>query len=554
MTTTPLRRRRTPAQQAAADAAYLKALEAVDAAAGDRDAAVALGQIVAAARELRALEWEPYEWQHPHLHPEGWTSERAPGVCDARCYALPPAVIPVHGYWLQRGGRGTGKTEGAAHYLNRHANGPACDPRTPGGHRLTIVAPTQADAVTSCVTGVSGIQAINPAVTITTTREGTLARWPNGALARVVGAHTDKDVDRLRAWTNVCCVWVEEAAAMVHLSDVLDQLPFTLRLGDRPHGVITTTPKNRPEVTALIEGHPDRPTIAPAAVQTWGRTVDAHRLHPAIRGELEAKYAGTTLGRQELGGEKITTVPGALWIMKREADTPVTDDRPALDADRLPAGSVGWTSHNPGGISTPNVVVPDRSSITVHRTVVTLDPNAGGDDEAGLIVLGAIGATAYVLADLSGPMSSDGWARAAVRAYFDYGAEGVAYEKGWGDLVPNTIRSVTLEDGRRGDQVPLFPMPTKVGKRLRAEPVQAVYQQHRVRHVGTFPLLEDQQTTWVPDQTADSPDRVDALVHGVTFLLIRAAAASLASPAAGTGAAGRNGLPPGRTGLSRRIR
>lgn len=500
-----------------------------------RSAAVVADQIRSQALAIKASRWAPYLWQRPHIHPPGWVSTRAPGVCDESCALLPDATIPVHGWWLQRGGRGTGKTEGAAHYIDSHALSPACDPRVPGGHRLTIVAPTQADAVASCVLGPSGLLTLNPAATLTTTREGTTVRWPNGSVARVVGAHTQADLDRLRAWTNVCCVWVEEAAAMTHLGDVLAQVPFTLRLGLSPHGVVTTTPRNRPEVRALIHGpDPDRPLpIDQAAVQTWGRTEDAHRLAVPVRAALERKYAGTTLGRQELGGEELTTVEGALWILDPTDDP--SEERPAIGPDRVGIGSVGWTSHDP--------LAPAHTGASgLHRVAIGLDPSGTAEgDEAGIVVAGTIGSHGYVIADLSGQMSADTWARVAVQAYYDFGAEGICVERYGGDLATNTIRTVTLADGRTGATVPILPAPTKVGKRLRAEPVQALYQQHRIHHVGVLPGLEDQQTTWVPDESPDSPDRVDALVHALTFLLIRTATGNISSPVTGPRLdAGRN--------------
>lgn len=505
-----------------------RAEEAARRALTNPDAAKALAaQIRSEALAIKASQWESYVWQRPHHHPDGWVSLLAPGVCDHRCAALPTAAVPVHGWWLQRGGRGTGKTEGAAHYINDHALSPACDPRVPGGHRLTIVAPTQPDAVASCVLGPSGLQSLNPDIALTTTKEGTTVRWPNGSVARVVGAHTQQDLDRLRAWTNVCCVWIEEAAAMLHLGDVLSQVPFTLRLGETPHGVVTTTPRNRPEVRALIHGPtPDHPLpIDQATVQTWGRTQDAFRLAGPVRDALERKYAGTTLGRQELGGEELTTVEGALWIPD-PVDDPA-EERPAVSADRLPLGAVGWTSHTPNA---PAV----SADLMLPRVAIGLDPSGTADgDEAGIVVAGALGSHAYILADLSGQMTANTWATTAVQAYYDFGAEGICVERYGGDLATNTIKGVVLPDGRTGATVPILPAPTKVGKRLRAEPVQALYQQHRVHHVGIFPDLEDQQTTWVPDQDKDSPDRVDALVHVLTYLLVRAVAGSVSSPTSG---------------------
>lgn len=509
-------------------------LEALAAARASAARATTEGEVRAAAQSIRNLAlklkagaWEPYPWQHPHAHPPGWRSLRQEGdgknaryvgVCDERCAALPPIIIPTHGAWLELGGRGTGKTEGAAHYVNGHAEGPACDPRVPGGHRFTIVAPTQDDAVASCVTGPSGLQAMNPNVTLTTTREGTTVHWPNGSVGRILGAHTQQDLNRFRAWSNVCLVWIEEAAAMRLLgglsaeggeAGVLDLLDFTLRAGSRPHSVITTTPKRDPAVQKVLAN--------PAYVRTKGRTRDAVRLDPTVRAALEEKYSGTTLGQQELDAEELKEVPGALWVYSRPElvdGKPNKDERPGLDNDRLELGTVGWQSHH---ADAPDLGFPH----VAHRVVIGVDP-PGGRTECGIVVVGFIGGHSYTLADLSIAGPPDTWANVAIDAYYDFGAEGLAAERTFGgDMVDDVIHT-------RDQSIPILKVSTKVGKRLRAEPVQALSQQHRNHHVGKFPLLENEQTGWVPpkdgETSKDSPNRLDAYVHAVTYGLIRAQA------------------------------
>ena len=520
----------------------LDGLRAEVAAASTEDEVKAVtGRLLAWARRLRARVWEPYPWQHPHYHPEGWVSARngkpdPDGVCDPRCHDLPAAVIPAHGRWLELGGRGTGKTEGAAHYVNRHVEeGPACDPRVPGGHRLTIVAPTQADAVASCVTGVSGLQAINPGITLTTTNEGTIARWPNGAVARVLGAHSPADVERLRAWTNVCCVWVEEAAAMRQLAGVMEQAPYTLRLAGRertdgggPHFVISTTPKNRPEVHAII----DR-----AGPRTKGRTRDAHRLLSVIRDALMREFGGTSRGRQELDAEVIGDVEGALWVQHRPdlIDGVVnTDDRPGLDNDRVPEGSVGgWTPHDtldPEARFRIPVAAPPPANPTVRveATVVGVDP-AGGATENGISVVGVANGHGYVLADLTTKGGPDYWGKVAVLAWLDYGAVGIALERTFGGDQSEHVIATAAE--ALGVPMPaILRAPTQEGKKQRALPLQALAQQRRFHMVGHHPLLEDELTGWVEDETPESPNRLDAMVHAARHLLVRAKPAKAASP------------------------
>lgn len=502
-------------------------------------------------RRLRSSRWEPYSWQHAHKHPPGWVSQKDPrlGVCDDRCYDLPVAEFGVHEIWTQRGGRGTGKTEAAARYVNAHAEGPPCDPRVPGGHRFTIVAPTQPDAVSSCVTGVSGIQAFNPAVTVTTTKEGTIVRWPNGVIARVLGADAPQAVNRARAWTNVCLWWLEEFAAMPYAGGLvgtegytgepgmLDQAPFTLRLGSRPHMVATTTPTGRPEVTALL----NRP-----GAQTWGRTRDATKLDAAVRASLESLYPpGTTIGRQELDGEQVGDVAGAMWIQARTPETPDADDRPGIDNDRVPAGSVGWSPHSDvwelrAATAEGQVILdrlraqlpplPEDPATLIDRAAVGVDP-AGGATENGIVVVGTHADHGYTMADLSLTGGPGTWGMAAVLCWQHFGAEGIALERTFGgDQTNHSIETAARELGL---PIPAFlRAPTQESKKSRAVPVQALAQVHRLHHVGVYPRLEGEQTTWVEDKTPESPNRLDAWVHAVRHLLVRAKQGGVSTPKA----------------------
>lgn len=482
----------------------------------DAEAVALAEQITRRVNRLRAQRWEPYPWQHPHLHPAGWVSQRAPGVCDERCYQLPAVPIPAQGAWLGYGGRGTGKTEQAARYVNEHAEGPACDPRLPGGHRIVIVAPTQPDAVDSCVTGPSGLQTINPDVKLVTTKEGTLVRWPNRARARVVGGHSPDDVERLRAAGNTCLVWVEEAAAIRRLQAVLDISAFGLRVGDHAHYVITSTPKNRPEMVEVKSR---------ATVITKGRTRDATRLHAATRKAWEDRFGGTTLGRQELDAEELTDVEGALWVAKREPlvdGKPNRDDRPGIENTRVSPDEYGWRSHD------PDAPLPHVRHL-MQRVIVGVDP-PGGRTEAGIVVNGAIGNHGYTLADLSIAAGPDTWARRAIQACIDYGSIGIALETAYGgDNVERVIESAAEGLGVLCPSI--FRVPTKVGKKLRAEPIVALYQQSRWHHVGYFPELESEQTTWVEAETKESPNRLDAHVHAATWLLISARSSTAGSAA-----------------------
>ncbi|WP_098892260.1 phage terminase large subunit family protein [Streptomyces sp. or3] len=402
--------------------------------------------------------WTPYPWQ------------------------VPPDAIETHGMWLQLGGRGTGKTDGCARYMVQHVNGPACDDRAPGGHRMAIIAPTQGDAVESAVNGPSGLKAHDPRVVLRTTTGGTHVKWPSGAEAKLFGAHSPDDVERLRSGGNRCLVWLEEAAAMRRLGPALTHSAMGLRVGPNPHYIASTTPKPRKEIRDLI--------ARGDVITTKGRTRDAIHLPEMMRTKLVAQYAGTRLERQELDGELIDDVEGALWSWR------------GLDATRVGA-------------------VPPMT-----RIVVAIDPAAKGggeSDEMGIVVAGLGQAYipdrngfarrhGYVLDDLSGRMSPEECMRRAAQAYHAWKADRVIAEvNNGGDWIGTTLRQID-------PSVNYSTVTATRGKQTRAEPVAAVFDQLAAHVVNSLPTLEEQLTTWVPGD--DSPDRLDAMVWALTELML----------------------------------
>lgn len=267
------------------------------------------------------------------------------------------------GVWALVAGRGTGKTDTGASYMDAHMCGPPCDPRVPGGHRGRIIAPTFGDAVAACVNGPAGIRAHNEAVRLVGTKEGTLVKWPNGAEARVFGAHTPGDVDRLRAGTNACIDWFDELAAMRYGPDAWDQAAFGRRLGSDPRAVVTTTPRNLDIVRRLVAsgqafgvlawlarlGFVDPPAArrSQRVALSTATTADNPHLDAEIRADLYAAYGGTRLGQQELEGQildDIGTVFSRSWfgyldghatgpVTVRYWDLAATEDTGANDPD-----------------------------------------------------------------------------------------------------------------------------------------------------------------------------------------------------------------------------
>lgn len=249
-------------------------------AAGD----LALLEFYVEALEARAARWTPQDYQK-----------------------LPTENFSL---WLFLAGRFVGKTDTGAHNFDAHAMGPPCDPRVPGGHRMRLIGPTSTDTIASCVEGPTGLKAHNPKIQLVTTKEGTLCRWPNGAVARVFGAFTPEDPERLRAGGNSCFDWYEELAAWRQLKDCWDQAVFGLRLGDHAQAIATTTPKNRRKIRELRRLGEAFAAATPEEKATMGRderivvttasTSDNKFGDPEIRAALYKTYAQTRLGAQEL--------------------------------------------------------------------------------------------------------------------------------------------------------------------------------------------------------------------------------------------------------------
>jgi predicted phage terminase large subunit-like protein len=394
---------------------------------------------------------------------------------------LPHQVPPPGDWllWLLLGGRGCGKTAACAAYLDAHVNGPPCIPGYPGGHRPAIIAPTLGDALESCVDGPSGLKAHNPRVTSVQTTGGTFVRWPSGTRAKLFGSYTPEDVERLRAGGNTCLIWCEELAAWPKLDAAWTHMQLGLRLGPRPHAVASTTPKPRRLLKTLLAD--------PTTVVTRAATADNPYLPERIRASFYGRYAGTRLGRQELAAELLTDTPGALWTY-------------AMFEDRRPA--------------------PDLA-----RVVVAIDPAVTAtseSDDTGIVVAGlGVDGRGYVLADRSCRLSPNGWARRALAAYDTFHADRLVAEvNNGGDMVEATLRTV-WRDSQRGGMLPYTKVHASRGKVTRAEPVAALYEQGRVSHVRVFEDLEEQLTTWTPE-SGTSPDRLDALVWALTWLLLDA--------------------------------
>jgi phage terminase large subunit-like protein len=407
-------------------------------------------------------------------------SARVAELLSPRWTPRPHQVPPPGDWygWLLLAGRGAGKTDACAKYVSDHVKGPPClKGDTP--HWIGIVAPTQGDAATSCVTGPSGILAHDPHARMVTVPGGTVVRWPNGSEAKLFGADSFNDTERLRSGGNRCLFWLEELAAWRWLEEGWDQMRFGLRTGPHPRWIGSTTPKPRGLIKRLDKGE-FRNTVV-----TRASTYDNPHLPQEIRDALEDAYKDTRKGDQELLGLLMEEDENALWT------------RDMINAAR---------------------VDPDDMPPLLRRTV-GVDPS-GGAGEQGIVVAGKSGlwtpedggrqhVHGFVLADYTCHLKPDGWGRRAVQAAVDFNADDITVETNYGrDMAISTIRSAA---DAMGIPIKIRTVTATRGKRVRAEPVSALTEQRRWHHAGRFEALEDQLATWTPELDW-SPDRLDAMV------------------------------------------
>ena len=366
--------------------------------------------------------------------------------------------------WLILAGRGWGKTRTGAEFVRAAVDrGEA--------RRIALVARTAADTRDVMVEGESGLLSIFPPsqrpVYEPSKRRVT---FHTGAIATLYSA----DEPNLLRGPQHDLAWCDELASWRDPS-AWDQLLFGLRLGAHPRVCVTTTPRPTRLIRDLIE--------RPDTVTTRGSTYDnAANLAPTFLAAVKAKYEGTRLGRQELFAEILEDTPGALWT------------RALLDVAQV-------------------ATAPEPL-----RTVVAVDPSVaadGGGDECGIVVAAlAYDGSLIVLADGSGRMSPQQWARRAAELADEHQADCIVAESNQGGaLVADTLR---LAAPRHRVQL----VHASRGKRARAEPVVALYEQGRAKHLPGLHALEDELCTWSASTGDPSPNRLDALVWALSSLAL----------------------------------
>lgn len=304
--------------------------------------------------------------------------------------------------WVILGGRGAGKTRAGSEWVRSMVEGSR--PRDPGqAKRVGLIGETMEQAREVMVFGESGILACSPPDRRPQWIAGRqMLLWPNGAEARLYSAF---DPERLRG-PQFDAVWADELAKWPKAKDTWDMMQFALRLGKNPRACVTTTPRNVGILKALLERD--------STVQTHAPT-EANRAYLAdsFLAEVQERYAGTRLGRQELDGVLLADVEGALWQSARLEAAQVTSV-PPLD-----------------------------------RIVVAVDPPAGASatsDACGIVVAGIVSQgpvcdwKIYVLEDASVQGASPNeWAAAAIAAMDRHGADRMVAEVNQGGAMVETI-------------------------------------------------------------------------------------------------------------------
>ena len=310
--------------------------------------------------------------------------------------------------------------------------------------------------------------------------------WPSGHMAFCTSADEPDSLRGVQAHYS----WGDEVAAWRQTPDgagmtAWDNLRVATRLGRVPQILATTTPKRVPVLFKLLKEKEESDRIW----VTRGSTFDnAGNLAAAYLDAIKGVYDGTPMAMQELYGNMLDAIEGALW----------TDDM--IGKHRLHEGLPPYT--------------PLR--------VIGVDPTVADEpgDECGIVVVASTAdhdlykRHAWVLEDASVQGSTDVWAKRVVAMHHKWGAPVVAEINQGVSLIRQAIHQID-------PTVPVYEVHTKAGKKLRAEPVTLAYYQGRVHHVGYLPTLETQMLTWEPEQAKKSPDRVDALVHAITALMIK---------------------------------
>lgn len=371
--------------------------------------------------------------------------------------------------WLVMAGRGFGKTWAGAQAVREWAE-------TGAAKQIGIIGATEHDVKSVMIEGMSGI------LSVYKHKEGPIYEpskkrlvWPNGAKAFF---YSGDRPNQLRG-PQFDAVWIDELCKFQKIDELWEQIIFTLRIGENPRMIITTTPKSSQAFRKIVNSK--------EIVISTGSTLDNNSIGDSTKLRILEKYENTGTGAREIYGELSDDAEGALWTSQLVENSRV-DHCPEL-----------------------------------KRVVVAIDPAVSTGEqssETGIVVAGlGYDGIAYVLEDVSCKGTPNTWIEAAIDAYDRHQADRIIAEINMGgNLVEQVLKT-------RNRHASLKTVRASRGKATRAEPVVALYEQGRVKHVenkkrDNLLLLEEQMTNFVPGISKKSPDRMDALVWAITELML----------------------------------
>jgi phage terminase large subunit-like protein len=392
--------------------------------------------------ELEARKAEIRPWRktaRPKQLPPDDPEHHKPDAHGFRCGCN--AVDRKYNIHLVMAGRGMGKTFMGANWIAEMAA------RHPSSE-WAVLAPSFRDVRKTCFeSDVGVIRALQPGEMTNYRRNELQIVLSNGS---VIYGYSAENPDKVRG-ANLWGAWCDELASWRYPATWYEGLLPALRKGEHPRIVVTTTPRPVRLINDLV-GRADG-TVHITRGSTWENEAN---LSDIALAELRHRYEGTRLGRQELEGELLEDLEGALW------------NRRMLDEARVTEADV------------PDLV----------RVIVAVDPALSSDpesDETGIVVAGeGADGHGYILDDLSARVSPMQAMKIAIRAYRQWEADCVVAEtNNGGDFIRDLLRNVD-------PQVPYKSIRASRGKAVRAQPVSALYEQGKVHHVGVFAQLEDQ--------------------------------------------------------------
>jgi phage terminase large subunit-like protein len=386
---------------------------------------------------------------------------------QARSEQLPSESLSWHTF-VFLGGRGSGKTRAASEWL-------VWESIKLANSRWAIIAPTMQDALHTCVEGESGLLPVlnRFGIAFLHLRSHNVVKLQNGSQIFLFSA---EEPNRLRG-PQFHGAWIDELSSFNN-PEAYDLLIPTLRLGEHPQHFISTTPKPTPLIRELV-----RKESAGRIVVKSSTFDNAKNLPASFIEQIEERFAGTRYARQEIEGELLDDAEGALFKLD-------TIEKFRYD--------------------------PSKPSPTCYNRVIAVDPAVTFNEDSahtGIVVAG-IGFDGHIWiledATMKGPPFD--WAKKVVELFRKYQCSSVAVEgNNGGDIVVETIKHV--DSGVHTQRVTALK-----SKENRFNPVSILYEQGMVHHVGVFFELEAQMTSWVPNLSRTSPDRLDALAWAVEIL------------------------------------